>query len=1829
MFTVKATYNSVTRKFTFEEDAFPSYEQLTSQVRVSYVHRPPPLTAPLFTQLNKAFSITSAFYLSDVFLSPNSNVPNSRILVTRQAHGAAAYDQSTQLYQLRVWPGAVLRFTVNDEVVHSETPTPERTPLDLEDNGYEVGSNRWAATSTAINLGEGSDVSKTPEPVQGSGRTSTTEIIASYRPPSESERRTILDRIRERTFTRTSSGVVVPTASTSSNFIDTIPTMPVTLSDVLKTDESVAAPATEDEQPPDACVMGARESARKRDIVDRLNERTRARLSTPRVSPPTAPLRPWRPYLGTTIPEAPSAPLNLRLTPQVTAPLASNPSRLQRLQSALSSRTSFEPAQPLAMESDVEMNQSDASHANGEDSDDPIEPDSEPEQSDASDANARRCRHSFEWGACVYPHCISNLKPSSPRAYSRIADSAIVSPSTWSPPMPVNQALETLRNGMSFLAERSLASSPMTNVTYEGGLLATPRAESEHNFEQASERVVDLGLDVLCRASDTQGSTAENSPVPYLRTVSDSSDDAASSDEDLPLTGARWRYGIRDYDAVGSSSRPLPSVPPQVPRLSTWRRRNSRNAPLPAARRLPSVPSIQIRSPSPVSSPAWNEDMYWRSPPSWTRAASPDSARSRGSPRDITPEPWCMGMRGPNSAPPRPFMPSTVPPALPHCYHPLVPPPPPMPLPPVVPPPPVLYPLSNNNVAAPPRPQWSYLSGPNTPVAPPPPPPPPFSAFSTATSTHDCGWTAECDRLKRQIEEVRDSLENLRFDFESTAKASSACSTVEADFENKGKERASNEGYHHASVMVGMPSTSGIFGTEQTRALADRAKAMNDGIQAKVNMWNISGDSQTTASASALHGTYRCDGCSRVITGVVQRCLECEDFEFCESCIGLPERRTTHEVTHAFYPIPNGASDAAFIAARARKHGVQHHSATCDGCRKRVTGVRHRCILCEDFDFCEKCISSADVRAQHDADHPFFPIEVPWDREGFEVAQERYRSTHPAPPMHFNTTCDGCGLTVTGVRHKCTVCDDFDFCSTCIADPDARFTHDLTHSFMPIPKPGDLENLMAARTAINANEPPPPVVHDNISCDNCQDLVIGTRHKCLDCPDFDLCEMCVSRGAKEVHNAAHQFVELATPGKIIVHRVYEERAETPRVPEPEPEPEPFVHSALCNLCESRIRGTRFKCLTCPDFDTCSSCFAIVAEEHPDHAFVKVADEDQILYPSGRRRKATHPATCDECKKPIRGIRYKCLHPDCPDFDLCQSCEALPIPVHPIKHSFVKIRVKDAYCPASVPEPRSPPLSPCVCRLPVHPVCRSPSPDMIVRNSPARASPELLPNLIGVTHETHGYAPVYEYPSPVIPEIREPIACSFGITSSPISRVSSVIDYADPIPSIPPLIPACWTPPALDLQWRSPPTAPLTLSEVLVPEEPRAHEAPNAPTPVETNVTSSIPTLPTSAASNVSGPEALDLNADVVTALHVCSRASTPDSFCGRPYIPSPPPEANLLDTPVDGEAIIPGALTAENPVALTTHEGDWQQFWPEVTTVLQHLLNPPVQVLERASSMPGALTGSEDSKQETDAAASQHAVSEPPLAAEAPEMVQIPSGMSMKVSDYLGTPQTVSPSRSPVLPYSPQVTCVQSNNIPDGQQFPPGAEFVKSWRMCNNGQMAWPEETALVFVAGERLATHEGAVNRMHIGAVQPGEEIEMACAEMKAPEIPGKYVSYWRLHDGRRYFGTSVWVDIVVVETHEETSEESLAASSVIMPPPPSLTTADTRAYTQSVARLTFSSGTSDNGSIDSSISLVDVPSPSISDDEEIYHDIRAVPANETQDAEYIVLYDTSSEDD
>nr|XP_015930853.1 uncharacterized protein LOC107457248 isoform X2 [Parasteatoda tepidariorum] len=53
------------------------------------------------------------------------------------------------------------------------------------------------------------------------------------------------------------------------------------------------------------------------------------------------------------------------------------------------------------------------------------------------------------------------------------------------------------------------------------------------------------------------------------------------------------------------------------------------------------------------------------------------------------------------------------------------------------------------------------------------------------------------------------------------------------------------------------------------------------------------------------------------------------------------------------------------------------------------------------------------------------------------------------------------------------------------------------------------------------------VVHNDIYCDNCDQLIHGIRYKCGNCSDFDLCQECES--LPNVHNKAHIFLKIRYP----------------------------------------------------------------------------------------------------------------------------------------------------------------------------------------------------------------------------------------------------------------------------------------------------------------------------------------------------------------------------------------------------------------------------------------------------------------------------------------------------------------------------------------------------------------------------------------------------------------------------------------------------------------------------------------------------------------------------
>ena len=112
------------------------------------------------------------------------------------------------------------------------------------------------------------------------------------------------------------------------------------------------------------------------------------------------------------------------------------------------------------------------------------------------------------------------------------------------------------------------------------------------------------------------------------------------------------------------------------------------------------------------------------------------------------------------------------------------------------------------------------------------------------------------------------------------------------------------------------------------------------------------------------------------------------------------------------------------------------------------------------------------------------------------------------------------------------------------------------------------------------------------------------------------------------------------------------------------------------------------------------------------------------------------------------------------------------------------------------------------------------------------------------------------------------------------------------------------------------------------------------------------------------------------------------------------------------------------------------------------------------------------------------------------------SSLAASVSSLDGTSQnetTPAISSNPEHAVVPLVASFLSDTtVPDGQIFPPGAEFVKSWRMINDGSRDWPESTELHYSAGEDFTFEHSGSLKVKVGKVAAGLEVDVWTGELK-----------------------------------------------------------------------------------------------------------------------------------
>lgn len=170
-------------------------------------------------------------------------------------------------------------------------------------------------------------------------------------------------------------------------------------------------------------------------------------------------------------------------------------------------------------------------------------------------------------------------------------------------------------------------------------------------------------------------------------------------------------------------------------------------------------------------------------------------------------------------------------------------------------------------------------------------------------------------------------------------------------------------------------------------------------------------------------------------------CTFCEDYDLCVEC--HTANKHGHHPGHAFEGATSETSLSALGSALCNPGRNARHNAVCDGCDKFIYGVRHKCLNCPDWDYCSQCLESAKIIHPR---HRFVPIYEPL--------------TEPLSSgcRHYGIYCDGplCkdkeNLSyIEGVRYKCAVCHDTDFCQNCEAHPSNKHNH--THPLIKFKTP--------------------------------------------------------------------------------------------------------------------------------------------------------------------------------------------------------------------------------------------------------------------------------------------------------------------------------------------------------------------------------------------------------------------------------------------------------------------------------------------------------------------------------------------------------------------------------------------------------------------------------------------------------------------------------------------------------------------------------------------------------------------------------------------------------
>jgi len=286
-----------------------------------------------------------------------------------------------------------------------------------------------------------------------------------------------------------------------------------------------------------------------------------------------------------------------------------------------------------------------------------------------------------------------------------------------------------------------------------------------------------------------------------------------------------------------------------------------------------------------------------------------------------------------------------------------------------------------------------------------------------------------------------------------------------------------------------------------------------------------------------------CSGCGDILHHIFHKCLDCDDYELCPTCVALRtwgSNHLGHSEAHTFIQLTE-VTDVQVIRtddqtriSRERLRALQesvHHDVDCNRCRRPIKGIRLKCIQCGNLDLCHNCIY---YQAEVDELSHTFVMFVEKNKLIYkpivphpsieEPSIDSPSTNNPSNPPTTQSAvtdwnregvCDGCGRFLRATQFICLVCTNYRMCTPCFGR--VSQTHP-GHSFIRCNNINDIIVESPSR---------PPPIHPN-NCSHCHQRVVGSMYRCIHpaCESIALCERCESLPPElGVHPLSHPLVK--------------------------------------------------------------------------------------------------------------------------------------------------------------------------------------------------------------------------------------------------------------------------------------------------------------------------------------------------------------------------------------------------------------------------------------------------------------------------------------------------------------------------------------------------------------------------------------------------------------------------------------------------------------------------------------------------------------------------------